>query len=185
MVGWTRFLENGILRRSIELFFFFPRIIIISRFCATHYLNFVKLHRGYVWWVEITRVEGWCFKTFVEEKRLMQNRNESLDNWFFSFRSTNNIKKNKDSNTDSRDFISFSRIFNLSRERKSSVSVDKQSTVPSKRLHGNNLKFFYSRIEKLGKQIVYLQYTMIREENIFILGISHMRKWIIPCRSRI
>lgn len=86
---------------------------------------------------------------------------------------------------DSRDFISFSRIFNLSRERKSSVSVDKQSTVPSKRLHGNNLKFFYSRIEKLGKQIVYLQYTMIREENIFILGISHMRKWIIPRRSRI
>lgn len=85
----------------------------------------------------------------------MQNRNESLDNWFFSFRSTNNIKKNKDSNTDSRDFISFSRIFNLSRERKSSVSVDKQSTVPSKRLHGNNLKFFYSRIEKLGKSYIY------------------------------
>lgn len=51
--------------------------------------------------------------------------------------------------------------FSLSRERKKIFgfgAIDKQSMVASKRLHGNNLKFLYPRIEKLGKQIVYLQY---------------------------
>lgn len=84
----------------------------------------------------------------------------------------------------------FSRMFNLSlsRERKKVFgfgAIDKQSMVASKRLHGNNLKFLYPRIEKLGKQIVYLQYRTIRGGNVFIFGISHMRKWIIPRRSGI